>query len=172
MQWIVNYIVLCINSSLDHKHSLQWCLGVSGPSLISCYYLLELQMLVSHLPAPAPQDPVFKFLRLDLNILPVKAVLATQPEWKLRAAGCFGVFASLIKSPSRVWLFATPWTAACQASLSLTVSWSSPKFMSPLAGKHFYVFIGSVFLYAVSKYESPILTKNVAYLSDLFFSLP
>ena len=26
-------------------------------------------------------------------------------------------------------LFVTPWTAACQASLSLTISWSFPKFM-------------------------------------------
>ena len=31
---------------------------------------------------------------------------------------------------SPVWLFATPWTAACQASLLLTISWSLPKFMS------------------------------------------
>ena len=31
---------------------------------------------------------------------------------------------------SCVWLFATPWTAACQASLSITNSWSSPKPMS------------------------------------------
>ena len=30
---------------------------------------------------------------------------------------------------SRVWLFATPWTAACQASLSITNSWSLLKFM-------------------------------------------
>ena len=29
-----------------------------------------------------------------------------------------------------VWLFATPWIAACQASLSMTNSWSSLKFMS------------------------------------------
>ena len=29
-----------------------------------------------------------------------------------------------------VWLFVTPWTAACQASLSLTISLSLPKFMS------------------------------------------
>ena len=29
-----------------------------------------------------------------------------------------------------VWLFATPWTTACQASLSITNSWSSPKLMS------------------------------------------
>ena len=31
---------------------------------------------------------------------------------------------------SRVWLFATPWTAAHQASLSFTISWSLLKLMS------------------------------------------
>ena len=31
---------------------------------------------------------------------------------------------------SRVWFFAAPWTAACQASLSFTISWSLLKFMS------------------------------------------
>ena len=31
---------------------------------------------------------------------------------------------------SHVWLFATPWTEACQASLSFTISWSLLKFMS------------------------------------------
>ena len=31
---------------------------------------------------------------------------------------------------SCVWYFAIPWTAACQASLSITNSWSSLKFMS------------------------------------------
>ena len=36
----------------------------------------------------------------------------------------------VVQSPSRVWLFAIPWTAAYQASLSLTISWSLPKFMS------------------------------------------
>ena len=30
----------------------------------------------------------------------------------------------------RVWLFATPWTAARQASLSFTISWSLLKLMS------------------------------------------
>ena len=35
-----------------------------------------------------------------------------------------------IQSLSRVWLFATPWTAARQASLFITNSWSSPKLMS------------------------------------------
>ena len=35
-----------------------------------------------------------------------------------------------VQSLSRVRLFVTPWTAACQASLSITNSRSSPKFMS------------------------------------------
>ena len=37
---------------------------------------------------------------------------------------------SLVQSLSCVWLFATPWTAARQASLSITNSWSPPKPMS------------------------------------------
>ena len=35
-----------------------------------------------------------------------------------------------VQSLSCVWLFATPWTAARQASLSITNSWSPPKLMS------------------------------------------
>ena len=40
-------------------------------------------------------------------------------------------FISSVQSLSRVRLFATPWTAACQASLSITNSRSPPKPMSP-----------------------------------------
>ena len=36
----------------------------------------------------------------------------------------------LIQSLSRVWLFAIPWITACQASLSITNSWSLLKLMS------------------------------------------
>jgi len=36
---------------------------------------------------------------------------------------------SSVQPLSRVWLFATPWTAACQASLSIPTSWSLPKLM-------------------------------------------
>ena len=35
----------------------------------------------------------------------------------------------VVQSPSHVGLFVTPWTAAWQVSLSLTISWSSPKFI-------------------------------------------
>ena len=37
---------------------------------------------------------------------------------------------SVVQSPSHVQLFATLWATAHQASLSLTISWSLPKFMS------------------------------------------
>ena len=37
---------------------------------------------------------------------------------------------AVVQSPSRVRLFATPWIAARQASLSFTISWSLSKFMS------------------------------------------
>ena len=37
---------------------------------------------------------------------------------------------SSVQSLSRVWQFGTPWTAAGQASLSITNSWSLLKFMS------------------------------------------
>ena len=42
---------------------------------------------------------------------------------------CLHVFSS-VQSLSRIWLFAIPWTAACQASLSITNSRSPPKPMS------------------------------------------
>ena len=35
----------------------------------------------------------------------------------------------VVQLPSHIWLFATPWTAAHQASPSLTISWSFPKSM-------------------------------------------
>ena len=37
---------------------------------------------------------------------------------------------SSVKSLSCVWVFATPWTALCQASLSITNSWNLLKLMS------------------------------------------
>ena len=40
------------------------------------------------------------------------------------------VVVDVVQSPSCVWFFTTPWTVACQASLSLNISQSLPKFMS------------------------------------------
>ena len=46
------------------------------------------------------------------------------------AMGYSQAFHELCSTLSRVQLFATPWTAACQASLSITNSWSLLKLMS------------------------------------------
>ena len=45
-------------------------------------------------------------------------------------ANSYRVQFSSVRSLSGVWLFATPWTTAHQASLSITNSWSPPKPMS------------------------------------------
>ena len=50
------------------------------------------------------------------------------------------VFVVFVQLPSHVWLFATPWTAACQVFLSITNSQSLPKFMfisSVMPSSHF-----------------------------------
>ena len=41
-----------------------------------------------------------------------------------------GIIFVVVQSLSRVWLFADPWTATCQASLSFTISQSLLKLMS------------------------------------------
>ena len=43
---------------------------------------------------------------------------------------CIHVWVSSVQSLNRVWLFATPWTAAHPASLSITNSWSFLKLIS------------------------------------------
>ena len=49
-------------------------------------------------------------------------------QWTLRLLPSLQF--SLVQSLSRGWLFGTPWTIACQASLSITSSQSLPKLMS------------------------------------------
>ena len=63
------------------------------------------------------QCPILSFLSL------LKHFRCTKPSLSLVQ---FSSFPSL----SCVRVFATPWTAACQASLSITKSWSPPKPMS------------------------------------------
>ena len=37
---------------------------------------------------------------------------------------------TIVQSLGQVWFFVTAWTAACQVSLSFTISWSLPKLKS------------------------------------------
>ena len=49
---------------------------------------------------------------------------------KLSTAQCPVQFVDIVELLSGIQLFVTPWTAACQASLSFTVSWSLLKLVS------------------------------------------
>ena len=51
-------------------------------------------------------------------------------SFSLSTCMCLHTCISLVQSLSHVWLFETPWTAARQASLSITIAWSSLKLTS------------------------------------------
>ena len=50
--------------------------------------------------------------------------------WSCRPRIYGAVIVVVVQSLSHVWLFVTPWTVACQAPLSSTISWSLLKLMS------------------------------------------
>ena len=52
------------------------------------------------------------------------------PSWLSLFQYFYFIKFSSVQSLSRVWLFVTPWTAACQASRSITNSWSLLRLMS------------------------------------------
>ena len=65
---------------------------------------------------------------------------------------------SSVQSLSPVWLFATPWTAARQASLSITNSWNLLKFMSVESAMPFNYLIlchPLLFLPCLSQHQGP-----------------
>ena len=61
-----------------------------------------------------------------------------------------------VQSLSLVWRFATPWTAACQASLSFTISWSLLKLMS---------------IESLMPSNHPILCQPLLFLPSIFPSI-
>ena len=77
----------------------------------------------SGLPFPSPGDPSDPGTEPGSPTLQADSV-PSEPPGKMMIKGL------VVQLPSCVQLFAAPWTAACQASLALTVSRSSPKFMS------------------------------------------
>ena len=66
----------------------------------------------------------------DCNRSKLRTLKPLFPPWKTVHFGELSIQFSSVQSLSRVWLFATPWIAARQASLSITNSWSLLKLMS------------------------------------------
>ena len=63
---------------------------------------------------------------IDLQTLKHLCISGINPTWS---------YSIVVQSLSHVWLFATPWTAACQASWSFTISRSLLKLMSIEVGR-------------------------------------
>ena len=76
---------------------------------------------------------VWKIPWTELGRLQSVGLQRVRPDWVTEHAHAFlsQRFAVIVQLLSRVWLFVTPWTVACQDSLSFTISWRSLlKFMS------------------------------------------
>ena len=68
---------------------------------------------------------------------------------------------------SHDWPFATPWTAACQASLSITNSWSSPKLIaieSVMPSSHLILCRSLLLLPSISPSRGFVLLDSLSYL--------
>ena len=75
-----------------------------------------------------------KAQKLNRSHLFIKTNISKALKFKRWPNDILTIFSSVqfssVQSLSRVWLFATPWIAARQASLSITISWSSLRLMS------------------------------------------
>ena len=65
------------------------------------------------------------------NLIVLNSIYKIIKEWSVNNfLVCFKFISVVVQSLSRVWLFVTPWTVACQFSLSFTISWRLLKLMS------------------------------------------
>ena len=81
----------------------------------------------------------------------------------------------VVQSPTRVQLFATPWTVAQHSSLSLTIFWSFPKFMSSVMPSNHLILcrllllLSSIFhSFRVFSSESTLHIRQLKYWSFSF----
>ena len=91
--------------------------------------------------------PVYRKLPLTTAIL-----FLSSTRWVIFYLVTFFPIVVVVQSLSPVWLFATPQTAVHQASLSLTISWSLPKFMSielVMSSNHFILCCPLLLLHSI-----------------------
>ena len=115
---------------------------IAHQSLISMEF--SRQEYWSGLPFPSPRDQP----RDQTWVSYIASRFFTILVWALNL-----MIVVVVQSPSFVQLFVSPWTAAHQTSLSITISWSLPKFMSiesVMPANHFILcgpllFLSSIF---------------------------
>ena len=101
-----------------------WCAAVHGSQKVGQDLATEQQMLQNIKCSKQIPKSSIKISKREFLHWVKTGVDELRPLWILR------FYFSSVQSLSRVWLFATLWTAARQASLSITISWSSLKLMS------------------------------------------
>ena len=101
--------------------------------------------------SPYPDTPHFRFLHTHAH---------THTNWgislKVWYLFLINISCCWCLVTTCVWLFVTPWTAAHQASLSFTISWNLPQFMS---------------IILVMPSSHPILGQPLLLLSSIFSSI-
>ena len=83
-----------------------------------------------------PEDYIMQSLKWKVEIIDKlkfyvqKKVFRMKAKWNVFKIYIYIDIYIVFQSWSHIWVFATPWPAACQASLSFTISWSLLRLMS------------------------------------------
>ena len=128
VEWLFGSVILLFSIHLGQfcPLILQFCFSAffshsSWRTPITC-------LLLYFLTAPWCSFYFKKFSSL-FSLCIVSVIFLNSPTFSPSLSNLLLIFSS-VQLLSRVWLFATPWTAACQASLSITNSRSLLKLMS------------------------------------------
>ena len=115
------------SSKLSRPSGIQWTKGCFLPGSLSMWFSREDYW--SGLPFPSPGNLPGPGIKPEYPVSRIAGgFFTTKPPGKLSTLGSISQMV-VVQLLSHVWLFATPWTSAGQASLSLTISWSLLKFM-------------------------------------------
>ena len=136
--------------------------------LISFYFILFLFCFVSVISTILSSGSLICNSASVIQLLVPSSVFFTSVIVLFIAACLFFIFyIVVVRSPNCVWLFMTPWIAACQAFLPFTNSWSLAKFMSielVMPSNHLILFCPYLLLPSISS------SIRVFPLNQLFIS--
>ena len=111
-------------------------MGKKGGRNIHRIYMRRRSLWLPHFPAPLSLPPrkVLQYFQEGLWVCCGHCGVSSNSEPALLQLVLIpkvhNLMLNSVQLLSRVWLFATPWTAACQASVSITNTQSPPKPMS------------------------------------------